>query len=75
VYTESAFDRDDGQPYTAFLFRNKDRTIFGIQEWLGKEKRQRIDPARMAYEIITNGEYRRQFISEDPDLIEMWKRH
>jgi hypothetical protein len=29
VHRESASDRDDGQKYVAFLFRNKERTVFG----------------------------------------------
>jgi hypothetical protein len=76
VYRESASDRDDRQRYDAFLFRNKERTVFGIREWLGGEALVRYDVLqRMAHRIVTDSEYRRQFISEDPDLIDMWKRH
>src|SRR5438105_1042284 len=31
VYEE--WNRPDGKPYRAFLFRNGDRTVFGIREW------------------------------------------
>jgi hypothetical protein len=76
AYQESASDRDDEQKYVAFLFRNKERTVFGIREWLGNDTLVRYDVLeKMAHRIVTESEYRRQFISDDPDLIDMWKRH
>ena len=69
-------DRDDGQRYVAFLFRNAERTVFGIREWLGNKALVRNDALeRMAHRIVTESDYRREFISDDLDLIEMWKRH
>lgn len=76
VYKETASDREDGMQYIAFLFRNKERTIFGIREWLGSDSQINHDVLeRMAHRVVTDVEYRRPFISKDPDLIEMWKRH
>ena len=71
----SEWNRSDGQDYAAFLFRNQQRTVFGIHEWLGESPRLRNLLPKMAYRVVTDPEYRKKLISDDPDLPEMWKKH
>jgi hypothetical protein len=76
IYQEFATDRNDGLPYKAFLFRNKERTVFGIKEWLGEHAGTGFDDLkRMAHRIVVDKEFRDNFVSDDPDLVSMWKRH
>jgi hypothetical protein len=76
AYRESASDRDDGTRYAAFLFRNRERTVFGVREWLGDGTLVTNDQLeRMARRVVTDDGSRRELISEDPDLPDMWKRH
>lgn len=78
LYHEFASTRSDNQDYLAFLFRNSKRTEFGIQEFLGEyptpwglsSKFQKL-----AEQISTDVELRAQFLSDDPDLPKMWRRH
>ncbi len=75
AYRESASDRNDGQSYTAFLFRNKERTVFGIKEWLGNDVLVRNDwLEKTAYRVITDTNFRKSLVSNDPDLPTLWKR-
>ena len=71
----SEWNRSDGQDYEAFLFRNQQRTVFGIHEWLGESPQSRNLLPKMAYRVVTDPEYRKKLISDDPDLPEMWKKH
>jgi hypothetical protein len=73
IYQES--NRPDGQHYLAFLFRNQQRTVFGIREWLGKLPPLRDVLPKMAYRVVTDPEYRKELVSADPDLPEMWRKH
>jgi hypothetical protein len=69
------WDADGITRYKALIFRNKERTEFGIKEWFGSDKivgREVLE--KMAHRIVTDSAYRRQLISDDPDLVEMWKR-
>jgi hypothetical protein len=71
MYYEASSFRDDKRYYIAFLFRNDERTIFGLKEdynW------QRIDYRKMATRVIQDREYRQSLISDDPDLPKIWKR-
>jgi hypothetical protein len=75
AYRESSFDRDDGLRYTAFLFRNQDRTVFGVREWLGNDVLVWNDVlAKMAHRIVIDREFRNSLVSGDPDLPQLWKR-
>ena len=75
-YFEFGSDRPDSQEYTAYLFRNKARTIFGIHEFFGKSGPMKIKPSqKWAWKIITNKAFRESLISSDPDLPKMWKGH
>ena len=76
MYHEWASERDDGLHYSAFLFRNSDRTVFGIREFLGKE----FGPGdgihkKWAHKVVTDQRFRDSLISSDPDLPRMWKNH
>ncbi len=72
-YFELPSDRGDGLCYRAFLFRNRDRTVFGIKEWIGA-KLPRVDIERLATKVVLNRELRASLISDDLDLPKMWKR-
>jgi len=70
-YYETISKRNDNSEYRAFLFRNDDRTIFGLKEFRGWE---RVDFPKMAARVVQEKEYRESFISSDPDLPKIWKR-
>lgn len=69
------FGRSDGRHYTAFLFRNKDRTVFGIREWFDWSAPNRAALRQMARRVVTDDAFRVAMISDDPDLPQMWRRH
>jgi hypothetical protein len=75
VYRESSHQRDDGLTYVAFLFRNEERTLFGVREWLGKDVAVRNDVLeKLAHRVVIDAEYRRSLVSDDPDLPLLWKK-
>lgn len=72
-YHESSYQRDDNQDYHAFLFTNSERTVFGIREWLDSDWPQRGLLEKMATKVVQDDDYRKNLISDDPDIPEMWK--
>jgi hypothetical protein len=70
-YWEFPSERKDGQDYIVFLFRNEERTVFGMKEFREAVKR---DYGKMARRIIKDKEYRESLVSPDPDLPKIWKR-
>jgi hypothetical protein len=75
VYRESSSQRDDSLKYVAFLFRNEERTIFGIKEWLGLDVMVRNDVLeKMAHRVVVDAAFRRNQVSDDPELPLLWKR-
>jgi hypothetical protein len=75
VYREGSSQRDDGLTYTAFLFRNEERTVFGVKEWLGADVTVRNDVLeKMAHRVVIDAAFRRSLVSDDPDLPLLWKR-
>ena len=75
VYRESSHERDDGLSYVAFLFRTKDRTVFGAKEWLGENVVVGNDVLeKMAHRIVIDAKFRSSMISDDPDLPLFWKK-
>jgi len=75
-YRESGHQREDGLSYVTFLFRNEDRTVFGIKEWLGNDVLIRQDVLKkLAHRVVVDSEFRRSLVSEDPDLPGLWKKH
>lgn len=71
-YYEYPEQRPDEKPYRAFLFRNKQRTIFGVKEFY--EERQ-TDFRKLASRVVTDANFRETLISEDEDLPKIWKKH
>lgn len=75
VYHESSSERNDGLNYVAFLFRNQERTIFGVKEWLGNNVIVRNDVLEnLAHRVVIEAEFRRSMVSKDPDLPLMWRK-
>lgn len=72
AYSEYPSKRDDNRDYKAFLFRNTERTIFGLKEFWDW---QIVDYRKMATRVIQDNEFRKSLISGDPDLPKIWKRH
>ena len=71
-YYELASERDDGEYYKAFLFRNAQRTVFGIKELPWHE---RFDYRKAALRVIQDKDSRDSLVSDDSDLPKIWKRH
>jgi hypothetical protein len=75
AYHESGRQREDGQRYTAFLFRNDDRTAFGVREWLGNDVLvTNAVLEKMAHRVVTEVAFRNSLLSDDPDLPLLWKK-
>lgn len=74
TYIEMPSERDDGLWYTALLFRNEDRTVFGVKEHLGDELSGE-DYRATARRILNDKEFRDSLISDSADLRKMWRRH
>jgi hypothetical protein len=75
IYRESGSQRDDGMSYTAFLFRDRDRTVFGVKEWFGVNVIVKNDVLeKLAHRVVTDAEFRRSLLSDDPDLPLLWKK-
>jgi hypothetical protein len=76
LYLEAPSERDDNLWYEAFLFRNEDRTVFGLKEQVGDHlSRHFHDYRAMATRVLNDKEFRTSLISDDPNLPQMWKRH
>ena len=71
-YTESPEHREDGKTYKVFVFRNKDRTIFGMKEFWETTS---TDFRQMASRVVTDAAFRESLISDDEDLRKIWKKH
>ena len=76
-YREYAADRTDRMDYCAILFRNSNRTEFGIQEFFGNEASELTHAAaiKLAKRIFEDTLFRESLLSDDPDLPKMWRRH
>lgn len=73
-YLETPTQREDGKWYRAFLFRDGERTEFGIKEFLSDN----LDPTdfrKLADRVIKSREFRAELLSDDSDLPRMWKKH
>lgn len=71
-YRETPDHRTDGKSYRAFLFRNKERTTFGVKEFW---KESPMDFRQMASRVVADKEFRESLLSDDEDLRKIWKRH
>lgn len=72
-YMETPSERDDGYWYTAFLFRDRDRTIFGIKEFFVFPPQPSV--YELATRVVKDAAFRESLVSNDPDLPKIWKRH
>lgn len=74
AYLESPNQRADGQWYTAFLFRDEERTVYGIKEFTGDIPGDaRLE--HMATRVVVDAAFRNSMLSDNPDLPKWWKRH
>jgi hypothetical protein len=71
-YYEKPEQRPDKKSYRAFLFRSKDRTIFGVKEFLEEPS---VDFRLLASRVVTDKTFRESLISDDETLKKIWKRH
>ncbi|MGI9056155.1 MAG: hypothetical protein ACR2F2_10190 [Pyrinomonadaceae bacterium] len=71
-YYEKPEQRIDKKSYRAFLFRSKDRTIFGVKEFWDEPS---IDFRKLANRVVSEKVFRDNLISDDEDLRKIWKRH
>ena len=73
-YFETPDERADRLWYTVFLFRDTDRTVFGIHEIVGKLPHNK-DLRHMANRAVIDDAYRESMISDRPELPKWWKKH
>ena len=73
VYEE--WTRQDGTYYRALVFRNRDRSVFGVRELEGEYRPPAKALRKLAYQVICDAEFRKELLSDDPDLPRIWKRH
>src|SRR4030095_5595571 len=66
-YLETSSERADGQWYVAFLFRDTDRALFGIREFVGRLPHDK-DLRHMATRVIVDDAYRESMLSDRPEL-------
>lgn len=75
VYIELPPERKDQRRYRAFLFRDEDRTLFGIKEYwddgIPSYEKLRV----LASKVVNNSLFRKSLLSDNPDLPLLWKRH
>src|SRR4051794_26298186 len=71
-YAESPEHRLDGKSYRVFVFRNKDRTVFGMKEFWEPTS---TDFRQLASRVVTDANFRESLISDDEDLRKIWKKH
>jgi hypothetical protein len=73
VYREYPSERPDKRWYSAFLFRNEDRTQFGIQEWFDELPHHQT-LRRLAMRVLKELEFRNSLLSDRGDLPAWWKK-
>ena len=74
VLCEWRTDRTDSESYTALLFRDADRTLFGLKEWIGPGPHQQV-LREHATKVVVDKAFRVSLLSDDPDLPRAWKRY
>jgi hypothetical protein len=68
-------ERDDRKWYIAFLFRNDDRTQFGIKEYLMDKLCCTDRLPYLARRVVLDKDFRESLLSDDPELRRWWKKH
>ena len=71
-YAEGPEHRLDGKSYKVFVFRNKQRTVFGMKEYWGEGS---VDFRQLAARVVADQNFRETLISDDEDLRKIWKKH
>jgi hypothetical protein len=71
-YMEAPSSRNDNRWYEALLFRNQDRTAFGIKEFDSLVHHNVIH--RIAARVIYDEAFRQELLSDHPALPKIWKR-
>ena len=74
-YTEFPTERSDGKWYEAVLFRDEERTEFGITEFIGDHPQNGDFIQHLAKRIVADCEYRRSMLSENKEVKKWWKKH
>lgn len=79
-YFQTPEERDDGKWYHAIVFRDEDRTQFGAFEFVADDVtvpdfERRYDKRRIAARIITDADFRNSLLRDDPEMLELWRRH
>ena len=74
-YMGFPFERDDKKWYVAFLFRNDDRTQFGIKEYLVDDLDCLNHLLHLAKRVVLDNRFRESLLSDDPKLPKWWRRH
>jgi len=73
-FRETPSERGDEHYYSELLFRNSERTIFGIKKYendLVHWSKIRV----LAAKIIADHDFRKSLVSNDPELPKRWKKH
>jgi hypothetical protein len=73
IYEE--WHRPDRRYYRALLFRNRDRTIYGIREWFEFARPAKAELRKLVHRPVVDSGFRSSLVSDDPDLVELWRRH
>ncbi|MDR7271316.1 hypothetical protein J2X20_003984 [Pelomonas saccharophila] len=73
-YMEFPSQREDGQWYDAYLFRDQARSVFGRAEYLG-EDRPTQDVRDWATRVVADAAFRQRYVTDDPVVVALWKRH
>ncbi len=71
-YIETPRERASEEWYVAFLFRDEDRTQFGIREWFERTPHT-PNLRKIATRVISDREFRRSLLSEREDLPKWWR--
>ena len=75
LYQESPSEREDEKWYCAFLFRDSDRSVFGIKEFFGDNTLHMNKYRDLAAKVLNNTLFRESLVSNDPELPQLWKKH
>jgi hypothetical protein len=75
LYREFGSEREDKQEYCAFLFRDNERTSYGIKEFFGDSIPHMKEFRKLATKDVLANSYRRILLSDDPEFPQIWKRH
>ncbi|GEM_PF-2264803 len=73
-YIEAPSERNDGNWYQLFTFRDSKRTIFGKYELIGKSL-EKINFEKLATKVVMDSNVKNSMLAVDSELIKLWKRH